>query len=491
MPALRRTVTSALAAMRDGTLDSRTLVEECLTRIAADNTHLNAVVTLNARAARQAAATVDASRQRGEPLPLLAGIPITVKDAFATRDLPTAAGYRPLANYQPNRDATLVARLREEGAVLLGKTHLPELAAAPHGWSPLYGLCRNPWQPELTPGGSSAGSAVAVASGFSLLDLGSDLAGSIRIPAAYCGVLGLKTTEHRLPASGHIPPLPGQPRSVRQLLSLGLLGRSVADLHLGLTVLDGQYLEAPEVPPLPPLTPLPPLPLPGTSPLRLAFWDVSAELPLCPRTRQAMTALLARLRQAGHTVDCLPSPGFTLEESWQAFGVLAGHALAPGLPGWQRTALRLGRPLLQRNEGLARAFASGIAASSHRLHRAWTAREAQQLAVESCCQEYDALLCPVASTAPYPAQALSPLALPPPLTVAGRRLPYLEATIGLTVPFSLTGHPVVVLPAGITDGLPVGFQVVGPRWREDRLLAVAARLEAAGCHFIPPPGRAA
>lgn len=477
--------------MRAGKIDSRTLVEDCLTRIAADNPGLNAVVTLNTQSARRVAAAVDTARERGEPLPLLAGIPVTVKDAFATHDLPTAAGYRPLANYQPSRDATLVDRLREEGAVLLGKTHLPELAAAPHGWSPLYGLCRNPWQPELTPGGSSAGSAVAVAKGFSLLDLGSDLAGSIRIPAAYCGVLGLKTTEHRLPATGHIPPLPGEPRSVRHLLSLGLLGRSVADLHLGLTVLDGPALAAPEVPPLPPLSPLHPLPLQSTSPLRLAFWDVSGEIPLCPRTRQAMTTLLVRLRQAGHTVDCLTSPGFSLAESWQAFGVLAGHILAPGLPGWQRAALRLGRPLLRRHEQIARSFASGLAASACGLHPAWAVREAQQLVVESWCQDYDALLCPVASTTPYPAHVLSPLAIPPPLTVDGIRLPYLEATIGLTIPFSLTGHPVVVLPAGITNGLPVGIQVVGPRWQEDRLLAVAARLEAAGCHFVPPPTRIA
>ena len=248
--------TAALRALALGDGTASQLLEAHVARIAQHNPRIRALVTLDIERARAAARAVDAlplaerARRLAGEQPLL-GLPISIKDAFATQGLRTTSSHPPLANYLPAADATLVARLKAAGAIVLGKSNLSELAGDPQCWNPLFGPTRNPWGAGLTPGGSSGGSAVAVAMGFSLLDLGSDIGGSIRIPAAYCGVAGFKASENRIPRSGHIPQLPGQPRTVRHLLSFGALARSCADLALALPLLCGPDGLDSEVPPLP------------------------------------------------------------------------------------------------------------------------------------------------------------------------------------------------------------------------------------------------
>lgn len=237
-----------------GEVRASALLEQCLARIARHNPAINALVTLDDARARRVSAAIDALLVQGvarfDAQPLL-GLPVSIKDAFATQGLRTTSSHAALAHYLPPEDASLVARLKSAGAVVVGKSNLSELAGDPQCWSPLFGPTRNPWNPTLTPGGSSGGSAAAIAMGFSLLELGSDIGGSIRIPAAYCGVAGFKASENRLPRSGHIPHLPGTERSVRHLLSFGLLARRVADLQLALPVLVGPDGQDSETPPLP------------------------------------------------------------------------------------------------------------------------------------------------------------------------------------------------------------------------------------------------
>ncbi|WP_346286022.1 amidase [Zoogloea sp.] len=486
-PGLSTFDASTLAAMiRSGKISAGEVLEDALARIGRFNPHLNALVTVDAAGARAMACRVDQDRREGRPLPPLAGVPLSIKDAFATRGLRTTASHRPLADYLPDRDATVVARLRAAGGVIVGKSNLPELAGAPHCWSPLFGLTRNPWDPELTPGGSSGGAAVAVAAGFSLLDAGSDLAGSIRIPAAYCGVAGFKATENRIPRTGHIPHLPvrfGGARSVRHMLSLGVLARSVADLRLGYALLAGPDGEDMEVPPLASAKPGAPLP---EKPLRLALWT-DLGLPLCPRTRAAMDALPAVLRAAGHELCCTAPPGLDPEALREIFGLVGGAEIGLGLPAWQRALVLAAGPLLPATGRMLRAVARGMRCDLHGYNRALNRREEAIATLEAFLGEVDAVLCPVATCVAYPGRPMGPWARPPVMEVAGQRLPYLEASIGLTVPFSVTGSPVAVLPAGVVDGLPVGVQVVGRRWGEAALLDVAARLEPLLGGFRPPP----
>lgn len=478
------TASSAACALRARSVSATELLEQCLERIARFNPQLNALVTLDASGAREAALAADARIAAGEALPLL-GVPISIKDSFATRGLRTTASYRPLADHVPDKDACVVRRLREAGAVIVGKSNLPELAGAPHCWSPLFGLTRNPWNPELTPGGSSGGAAVAVAAGFSLLEAGSDIAGSIRIPAAYCGVSGFKATENRIPRTGHIPHLPehlGGERCVRHMLSFGLLARSVADLRLGFDLIAGPDGVDMEVPPcLPePLTMVP------ERPLRLALWD-DAGLPLCARTRAAFAAMVGRLAGAGHKVERKAPPDFDLPSLHALFGAIGGVEIGLGMPRWQQKLLPIAGHLLPRSETLARAFARGLRFNMQDYNRALNGREAAIACLEGFLEDYDALLCPVACTVAYPGQPMPVWARPPAMHVDGRKLPYLEATIGWTAAFSVTGSPVVTVPAGIEAGLPVGVQLVGRRWGDQALLAIAARLEDCLGGFVPPP----
>ena len=472
----RLSASRAAEEIAAGRLSAVDLLDACTQQIAKHNPTINALVTLDLAKARQAAEKADATiRQSGIPddQPLL-GIPISIKDAFATQGLRTTSSFRPLADYLPNRDATVVARLKAAGAVLLGKSNLSELAGDPQCWSPLFGPTRNPWDLARTPGGSSGGAAAAIAMGFSLLEAGSDIGGSIRIPAAYCGVAGLKATENRIPRTGHIPHLPGQPRTVRHMLSFGLLGRRVADLQLGFPLIAGPDGEDCEVPPIPAGLTLPPV----ERPLRIAWSDDFAGTPLCRRTRQGLQQAVAKLQAAGHRVERCAPEKFVIEDAWQTFGTLAGSEISLALPVWERLFYRLGAPFLPRQQILGRAFIAGMNAGLHQYNAALARREQLIEALENFLGHWDVWLCPAAPTVAYPAFPLRKFRPPPNILIDDQPLSYVEATISLTAPFSLTGSPVVALPAGLVDGLPVGLQVVGRRWREERLLQHCRILEA-------------
>lgn len=442
------------------------VTRHCLDAIARYNPVLNAVVTLNPDALQDAArADALADTARG----LLHGLPITVKDCFATAGLRTTSGHPPLADYVPQEDAELVARLRAQGAVLIGKTNLPPLAGDIQCANPIFGRTNNPFDSALTSGGSSGGSAVAVAAGFSALDLGSDLGGSIRIPAAFCGVAGMKITEGRWSLAGHIPPLPGMMRSVWHMLSPGLLARHVDDLRLGFAALDDKPFAMPALP---------------TS-LRIAWCDDFAGIPLCRRTRTGLQQAVARLQAQGHQLVRDRPVDFDLPEAWATYGEILGVEMGLGLPRPLRWALRAGRCFLPQKAHLTRAFVRGLRMSMYGYHQALNVRLRLIAALERFLDEYDVWLCPVSPLTAFP-HAPYRLRLPS-LAIENTRWPYLDASMALTVPFSLTGSPVISLPAGLQQGLPVGVQLVGKRYQDERLLAVAAMVEAAGNAFCEPP----
>ncbi|CAL94974.1 amidase [Azoarcus olearius] len=485
------TAAQAVRDLRAGRYSAEQLVLACQARIDRFNPTLNALVTLNREGALAAARGADRRLAQGGLAPALLGVPVSIKDAFATRDMLTTASHRPLAAYRPGADATVVARWREAGAVLMGKSNLPELAGAPHCWSPLFGLTRNPWNPALTPGGSSGGAAVAVAAGFSLLDIGSDIAGSIRIPAAYCGIAGLKATENRIPRTGHIPHLPpefgGPGRSVWHMLAFGVLARSVEDLQLGYGLLAGPDGVDCTVPPFLPEPPSLPTTARAVAPMRIALWDDFAGMPLCPRIRRGLQNMAGKLRASGHeVVRCAPAD-FDVGAAWHAFGLIGGAEIGLGMPGWQRRLFLALRPLLPRDHVITRAVAAGMRFDLRRYNQALNQREGLIRSLERFVGEWDAVICPVAPTGPYPGEPMPPTRKPPRLNVGEATLPYLEATIAMTAPFSLTGSPVLSLPVGIEDGLPVGVQVIGKRWQEHALLETGRRLENALGGFVPPP----
>ena len=197
------------AAIRQREVSASEVVAAHLAHIRTRNPALNALVTLEEEAASRRARLADEALTRGEVWGPLHGVPLTLKDCLAVAGMRTTAGFPPLADYVPSEDATVTARLRAAGAIILGKTNVPVLASDAQTTNPLFGRTNNPWNISRTPGGSSGGAAAAVAAGLVPLEIGSDLGGSIRIPSHFCGVFGLKPTEHRVSIAGHIPDLPG------------------------------------------------------------------------------------------------------------------------------------------------------------------------------------------------------------------------------------------------------------------------------------------
>jgi len=225
-----QTAAQLAGIIRSREASSAEVLEDHLRQIREHNPALNAVVTLDEERALERAREADAALAQGEIWGPLHGVPVTIKDTFETAGLRTTASFKPLADYRPQTDATVVARLRAAGAIILAKTNMPELALDIQSVSPIFGRANNPWDLGRTPGGSTGGGAAAVAAGLSPLEVGSDIGGSIRIPSHFCGLFGFKPTENRVPESGHIPGLPGEPRTVRHMGVFGPLARSVEDL---------------------------------------------------------------------------------------------------------------------------------------------------------------------------------------------------------------------------------------------------------------------
>ena len=218
------TATQLAQMIRDKEVSATEVLDAYLEQIVKYNDKINAIATLDTERAKQRAVEADEALARGENWGALHGVPITLKDTFETSGLLTTAGYKPLKNHIPDRDATVVARLRQAGAIILGKSNLAEMASDYQSTNDLFGRVNNPWNLDYTPGGSSGGSAAAIAASFSALELGNDASGSTRQPAHFCGVYALKPTDRRISTAGHIPEAPRMPKCIRQLMTVEFFG---------------------------------------------------------------------------------------------------------------------------------------------------------------------------------------------------------------------------------------------------------------------------
>src|SRR5213078_2116751 len=227
------------------------VLEAHLAQIDTHNAALNAIVTMDAERARERAREADKALARGELWGPLHGVPFTLKDAHATAGMRTTTGFPPLADYVPQEDSTVTARLKAAGGILLGKTNVAMMLGDYQTTNPIFGRTNNPWNIERTPGGSSGGAAAALAAGMTPFDIGTDLSASIRIPAHFCGVFCLKPTEQRVSLAGLIPDPRGTPRSVRIMSCIGPMARTVEDLPLLYPIIAGPDGRDTEVPPVP------------------------------------------------------------------------------------------------------------------------------------------------------------------------------------------------------------------------------------------------
>jgi amidase len=459
------------------------VLEVHLEHIARHNLALNAIVTLDKERALARAKEADEALQQGELWGVLHGVPFTVKDNFETAGLLTTCSYQPLINYIPQKDASVITCLRSAGAIILGKTNIPRLAADIQTKSPLFGRANNPWNLNCTPGGSTGGGAAAVAAGLSPLEIANDSAGSIRIPAHFCGVFGLKPTEHRVSMAGQIPPLPGRSRSLRHLQVAGAIARSVEDLRLCLSLIEGPDLRQWEIPPITEAF-LKPRPL---REYRFAWTNDFNGVPITSSTRAALELLAHKLTQLGCKVERLNPPGFDFTQAWETFGEIAAtelYAKESPLALFLWKILSLFPSSIIPGGPIARGSVRGAGLSMRINSTALMRRDDLITVMDRFFDNWDAWLCPVSPTSAFTHRWTGKL-----IDVDGQNLSYLMAACAYTSVLNLTGNPVVVLPVGQTEeGLPIGVQLVGRRWRDMDLLNIAEKLTEVTGSFQRPPG---
>ncbi len=452
---------SAIAgAIRARQVSASEALEAHLAQIDRHNAALNALVIRDDAAARQRARAADAALARGELWGPLHGVPHTLKDAFATAGMRTTIGFPPLAQFVANEDATVAARLKNAGAVLIGKSNVATMLGDFQTANPLFGRTNNPWDVARTAGGSSGGAAAALASGMTPFELGTDLAGSIRWPAHCCGVFGLKPTEHRVSLDGVVPDPRGTPRSVRIMSSVGPLARSVEDLALVYSLIAGPDGRDSDVPPVP-------LGLDAASDslagLRVAFAPDFPGLPIAAGMRRAVIDLAGEFDRAGAIVGEARWPAFDLGEALASAGALIGMVIGA----------------FQNDGSDGEHPAPSLADYFSALQR----RDAAIGTWERFFDDCDVLLCPVAMT-----NAFEHCEAGSPLLVDGKPFDY-HLISAHTCLFNYSGHPALAMPYRLDDrGLPVGVQLVGPRWAEAQLLASAAAISQRAGGFRRPPG---
>lgn len=477
------TATELLAELRAKRISSTDLLEHYLDRIDRHNPQVNAVVTLDTDRAREQAARADEAFARGEDLGPFHGLPITIKDALETEGLRTTCGAEFLADHVPAQDALAVKRLRDAGAVIFGKTNTPTLAADGQAYNTLFGTTNNPWDFSRSPGGSSGGSSAALAAGLTALDVGSDISGSVRIPADYCGVYGLKPSYGLIPLRGHIPGPPGSLVEA-DMNVLGPLARGVDDLELGLDVMAGPDEARAKAWSLN----LPPARHSSLSDYRLAVWlDDEA----CPVERELVEILRGTadaLSDAGAQITERPAP-VPLAEAWRMHRALLMGVASAGLTDDDFAGL----------SGFVASVPADVEGDVALMHARWLvqskrdwnavhdARTRAKAAWAEFFTEFDAFLCPVVCCA-APPHDQSPDMNARVIQVNGETRPYWDQVCWIAYA-GAAELPAVSAPVGTTAaGLPVGLQIVAPYLEDRTAIDVARRATEVVGGFVAPPG---
>jgi amidase len=444
-------------------ISARELVEAQLARIAARNPRINAIVTLDAEGALARAREADAALARRQSWGPLHGVPFTLKDCHSTAGMRTTVGAPQFKDYVPAEDGTVAARLKAAGGILLGKTNVPPMLMRAQTDNPIFGRTNNPWNLERTAGGSSGGSGAAVAAGLCAFDVGSDMSGSIRIPAHFCGVFGLKPSAGRVPNTGHIPPPPGLGNTERTMPVNGPLARSAEDLALVTSVLVGPDGRDYDVAPVP-WRPAEPRALES---LRIAYMPEFPGVTTARTVRAAVERTANALRSAGARVD-EREPGWSIahmNEVWREYFGGVAHVLGELMGGKLNLAVEPPPPPTLTSWQLL-----------------LVRRDALALALDALLDEYDAFLSPVTITTAFPH---SPPRTPIPVDGVPVDSRFIDHYL---YPFNMLGHPAIAVPAGLAeDGLPVGVQLVGKRWEDEKLISVAAAVAQITGGYQQPP----
>jgi Asp-tRNA(Asn)/Glu-tRNA(Gln) amidotransferase A subunit family amidase len=444
------------------------LVDAHLAQIERLNPTLNAFVQVDAERAQQTARHAESAVSSEATLGPFHGVPISIKSSFSAEGLRCEAGTRLRAGFVSREDAPLVARLKSAGAIILGTTNTPELLMAWETDNLLHGRTNNPWDLDRTPGGSSGGEAAAIATGMSAGGVGSDGGGSIRVPAHFTGICGLKPTPGRIPSTGHFPVSAGPFASIGVV---GPMARTVEDLKILFETIQGPDTGDTNSAPVPVRWPNEP----EIKKLRVGYFEDDGRTPVTAETRAAVCKAAEALRSAGFQVEHFRPEG--LEEArqlwWKYFVVAGGMLLQPMFKGRESDLSPILKQFLDRSAALP-------AHTGRTLLDAWIRRDAVRAKFFQQMEHYPVLLCPAAAIPAFRHGERS-------WQIDGKTVEYLDAW-SYTEFFNLLGNPAAVIPVvHSSEGLPIGVQIVGRPWQEEQVLAVAAALEReCGAWQIPP-----
>jgi len=469
--------TGQLAALAQKRVSATELLKAALARHDQLHAGLNAVVMADPERALERARAIDDLRLKGEALGPLAGLPMTVKDTFDVVGMAASSGLEMLRRRQAE-DATSVAHAKAAGAVIWGKTNTPVMAGDWQTFNALYGATNNPWDPSRTPGGSSGGAAAALAAQVTALEIGSDIGGSLRVPANFCGVFSHKPTWGLVPQHGHVPPKPGS-WAERDLNVVGPMARSARDLRLLLSVLASGSVAAKAAP----------AELKGA---RIGLWLDEPSFPLDPEVRAVLERFAGELAAQGAEVTPIACP-VDARALLAAYQLLLGAVLSEDLPTAMLRRMELMRPFarMAMKRGAHPLSTSAMALAYTATHREWMEADAVRCRlrhdIEGSFERFDAILAPIAPVAAFPHDH-RPFEKRSLRLTTGAAIPYTSMLCWISLATAL--HlPATAIPTGRTpSGLPVGGQLIGPRGGDSRTIALAQAIdEAVGGFRAPPP----
>ena len=454
--------TRQVEAIRKGEISSRELLELLIARIEKINPDLNAIITLDLEGARRLADEADAKLKDGELMGPLHGIPVTIKDALETKGLRSTGGASELHNNIPSKDAAVVAAVKEAGAIVFGKTNLPRWSGAFQAFNEMIGTTVNPWDSERVPGGSSGGAAAAVAAGLSSFEIGTDIGGSIRFPASFCGVFGHKPSWGVVPSTGYLDHEAGG--TIEADINVhGPIARSAGDLEMLLKVLvrkDGPLVAALAPPP------------DDVTNLKVAAWLDDSFCPVDKEVLAVMDEAVTSLEEAGVSVDREARPDVDPEE-------------ASSLGLWLVSAAVVQSIAPETLEGL-----EVESASAKTSHRDWLVRCAEREIVRDKWAEFfdsfDAVIMPISFVPPFPHNQDGDFGTRT-LICNGEERPYADL-LRWTILTGMAYLPATTPPIGFDDdGLPISFQVVGPYGGDYTTIRLAGYIaELRGGYQAPP-----
>ena len=451
-------------AIKEGKFTSRELLELTIERIESVNPELNAVVTMDLDLARKLADEADDKLKAGAVVGPLHGIPITVKDALETAGIRSTGGATELHNHVPDRDAPVVKAVKEAGAIVLGKTNLPRWSGDIQAYNDMFGTTVNPWNSDRVPGGSSGGAAAAVSAGLSSFEIGTDIGGSIRFPASFCGIYGHKPSFGVVPSTGYIDHEAGGTTEA-DVNVIGPMARSAEDLELLLKLMlrkEGPLVASLAEPPE------------DVTSLRVAAWLDDPFCPIDGQVASVLEAAVKKLENTGLSVDREARPDIDPNEAFSLGSWLVTSAMLQSMPAETLKALN--------EEG---------AAPPQTTHREWLdnhmRREAIRLKWAEFFENYDAIIMPISPVSPFPHNQEGNFGTRTLQGSDGQTRPYSDL-IRWTILTGMAYLPATTPPIGLdSDGLPVSFQVVGPYGGDYTTIRLAKLIAEHNGGYSKPP----